>query len=251
VGLTFVPLKVVGAEGGYDCGAIPCDEMKPDPSDKVSLQHGAQLYMNYCMGCHSLQYARYNRMGEDLGIPDDLVKENLIFDPAVKVGSFMENAMPEEQSEEWFGKAPPDLTLVSRARQPEWLYTYLRTFYVDKTRPYGVNNLVFANVGMPHVLTGLQGTLECAPTDSGDEIDPLTGDSAHADPCGELVITEPGTMDEEEFDSAMYNLVNFLAYNAEPMKAERQRLGVYALLFIAVFFIFSWLLNREYWKDIH
>ena len=251
LGLTFVPLKVVGAESEYDCGAIPCDEMDPDPSDQVSLQHGAQLYMNYCMGCHSLQYARYNRMAEDLGIPEDLVEENLIFDPSVKVGSLMNNAMPDEASEEWFGAAPPDLTLIARSRQPEWLYTYLRTFYKDKARPYGVNNLVFANVGMPHVLASLQGVQECAPTDHGDEIDPLTGGAAHADPCGELVVTEEGAMGEEEFDTAMYNLVNFLAYTAEPMKADRQRIGVYVLLFIAIFFVFSWLLNREYWKDIH
>jgi ubiquinol-cytochrome c reductase cytochrome b subunit len=249
--LTVVPLKVVGAETAYDCGAIPCDEFEADIGDKASLQHGAKLYMNYCMGCHSLEYARYNRTARDLGIPEDIFLDNLVFDPEVKIGSLMGNAMDKERAKNWFGAAPPDLTLIARARQPEYIYTYLRTFYKDDSRPYGVNNLVFANVGMPHVLLGLQGMQECAATGHGDEVDPLSGEATHSNPCGTLEVTEPGTMSEEEFDTAMYDLTNFLAYTAEPMQADRKRIGVYTLLFIAVFFVFAWLLNREYWKDVH
>ncbi len=252
--LTFIPLKVVGAESAYDCGTMPCDEIELDISDKASLQRGAHTYMNYCMGCHSLQYARYNRLAADLGIPEDMMQGNLIFDPAVKVGSLMDNAMDGDRAKTWFGAEPPDLTLVARARQPEWLYTYLRNFYQDDTRPYGVNNRVYPNVGMPHALLELQGLLACAPGDAtGGEVEPISGTemSGHSDECGQLVVAEEGRMTIDEFDGRIYDLVNFLAYVAEPMKADRQRIGIYSLLFLAVFFVFATLLNREYWKDVH
>ena len=254
--LTFLPLKAVGAEAAFDCGSMPCDEFTADPHDQASLQRGAALYMNYCMGCHSLKYSRYNRVAEDLGIPEDLMEANLIFDPSVKIGSLMENAMDERTAKIWFGATPPDLTLVSRARQPEWLYTYLRTFYRDDSRPYGVNNKVFKDVGMPHVMLELQGLQECAmgpvkATNGGIKRDPLTGEDILEEPCGQFSITEAGRMAPEEFDGAIYDLVNFLAYTAEPIAADRQRIGVFVLLFIAVFFVFASLLNREYWKDVH
>lgn len=248
--LTIIPLKVVGADAAFDCGAIPCDAFEADIENRESLQKGAKTYMNYCMGCHSLQYSRYNRVATDLGIPEDLLHGNLIFDPEVKVGALMDNAMDKDRAKVWFGAAPPDLTLVARARQPEWLYTYLRTFYQDDTRPYGVNNRVFANVGMPHVLLELQGLKACA---GADESHQAEGDDAdhHADPCSEMATVTEGRMGEEEFDETIYDLVNFLAYVAEPMKAERKKIGVYSLMFIAVFFVFATLLNREYWKDVH
>ena len=254
--LTILPLKAVGAESAHKCGSMACDEFKADPHDKASLQNGARLYMNYCMGCHSLQYSRYNRVAEDLGIPEDLFQANLMFDPSVKVGALMDNAMDDRTAKVWFGATPPDLTLVSRARQPEWLFTYLRTFYRDDSRPYGVNNRVFKDVGMPHVLLELQGMQECAmgPVAAGNggvKRDPLTGTDIMEEPCGQFTISEPGELSPEEFDSAMYDLVNFLAYTAEPMVADRHRIGMFALLFIALFFVFAWLLNREYWKDIH
>jgi ubiquinol-cytochrome c reductase cytochrome b subunit len=243
--LTVIPLKVVGAESAYDCGTMPCDQIELDITDQASLQRGASTYMNYCMGCHSLKYARYNRVAADLGIPEDMMQGNLIFDPRKKVGDLMDNAMASDNAKKWFGAEPPDLTLVARARQPEWLYTYLRNFYQDGARPYGVNNRVFPNVGMPHVLLELQGLLACAPAEhSGEEGD-------HGDACSELVVAEEGRMSIEEFDGQIYDLVNFLSYVAEPMKADRQRIGVYALLFLAVFFVFATLLNREYWKDVH
>ena len=251
--LTIIPLKVVGAESSHACGAIDCDPIELDIENTASLQNGAKVYMNYCMGCHSLQYSRYNRVAADLGIPEDLMHGNLIFDPEEKVGSLMDNAMDKGRAKVWFGAAPPDLTLVARARKPEWLYTYLRTFYQDDSRPYGVNNRVFANVGMPHVLLDLQGMLACSSETDASHVEPISGTpmADHVDPCGSLKVVQEGRMSTEEFDGAIYDLVNFLAYVAEPMKADRQRIGVFALLFIAVFFVFATLLNREYWKDVH
>jgi len=254
--LTILPLKAVGAETEFNCGSIPCDEIAVNPHDKASLQNGAKLYMNYCMGCHSLKYARYNRVATDLGIPEDLFQANLMFDPDTKIGALMDNSMDDANAKLWFGAAPPDLTLVSRARQPEWLYTYLRTFYKDPSRPYGVNNKVFKDVGMPHVLLELQGMQECAmgpvsAHNGGVKRDPLTGQDILEDPCGRFSISEAGEMTPEEFDGAMYDLVNFLAYMGEPMVADRHRIGTYVLLFIVLFFVLASLLNREYWKDVH
>ena len=254
--LTFLPLQAIGAESAYDCGSIPCDEFEADPTDKASLQRGAKLYMNYCFGCHSLQYARYSRVAADLGIPDDLFQDNLIFDPDLKIGALMENAMAEEPAKKWFGVAPPDMTLWARRKGGDWIYTYLRTFYRDDSRPYGVNNKVFKDVAMPHVLLELQGMQECAmgpvkAANGGVVRDPLTGEDILAEPCGRLTIAEAGSMTPEEFDSAMYDLVNFLAYMAEPMVEDRRRIGYFTLLFIALFTVFAWLLNREYWKDVH
>lgn len=251
--LTFIPLKVVGAESAYDCGTMPCDNIELDIHDKASLQSGAQVYMNYCMGCHSLQYSRYNRVAADLGIPEDLMGGNLIADPDVKVGSLMNNAMSKDAAKIWFGAPPPDLTLVARARKPDWLYTYLRTFYEDPSRPYGVNNKVFPNVGMPHVLLEMQGLLACAPAADHSSVDSLSGTAVaeHHDECGSFDVVQEGRLNDEEYDAAIYDLVNFLAYVAEPIKADRHRIGIYAMLFIAIFFVFASLLNREYWKDVH
>jgi len=255
--LTVIPIKAVGAESAFDCGAIPCDEFKADPTDQASLQRGAQLYMNYCMGCHSLQYARFNRVAEDLGIPEDLMMQHLVFDTDAKFGDLMNNAMDADLAKGWFGATPPDLTLVTRARKhPKWLFTYLRNFYQDDSRPYGVNNRVFKDVGMPHVLMELQGMQACAmgpvtAANGGVKRDPLTGEDILEDPCGQFKIVEEGSMTPEEFDVAMFDLTNFLAYVAEPIVADRHRIGKFVLLFIAIFTVFAYLLNREYWKDVH
>ena len=244
--LAFVPLQVVGAESEYDCGSMPCDPFEADLADQASLQNGASVYGEYCMGCHSLKYMRYNRVAADLGIPEEMLHGTLIADPEVKVASLMDNAMDPELAETWFGAAPPDLTLVTRARQPEWVYTYLRTFYRDDSRPYGVNNKVFNNVGMPHTLLSLQGMQECVPAEGGED----HGDD-HGDDCAQLRLVEAGSMDPETFDETVYDLVNFLTYAAEPMKAESERIGTKVLAFILVFFILAFFLNREYWKDVH
>ncbi|MGI9284181.1 MAG: cytochrome c1 [Pseudomonadales bacterium] len=253
--LSFLPLKVVGAESGYACGTMECDEFKANLHDKASLQSGAQVYFSYCAGCHSLKYGRYERVANDLDIPAELALENMVFDNS-KIGELMEIAMQEEGAKKWFGVAPPDLTLVARLRSPEWLYTYLRNFYIDPSRPWGVNNRVFKDVGMPHALLELQGATECAlgpakAANGGIKRDILTGEDILEEHCGRLKITEPGKLSEDEFDSAVYNLVNFLEYMGEPMTVDRQRIGIYVMLFLGVFLVFAYLLNREYWKDVH
>ena len=169
----------------------------------------------------------------------------------------MENAMDEDLAKVWFGATPPDLTLVARARKhPKWLYTFLRNFYRDDSRPYGVNNRVFKDVGMPHVLLGMQGLQECAmgpvtAANGGVKRDPITGEDILEDPCGQFKIVNEGRMAPEEFDAAIFDLTNFLAYVAEPIAADRHRIGRFVLLFIAIFTVFAYLLNREYWKDVH
>ena len=250
--LTVLPLKAVAAGGP----GIALDHMEPDLSDKASLQHGAGLYMNYCAGCHSLQYSRYVRVASDLDIPVDLAEEYLILDRSHQVGDLMGNSMPDELGKQWFGVVPPDLSLIARSKSTDYLYTYLRTFYEDPSRPLGVNNKAFPNVGMPHALLELQGLQTCAAgpvmaANGGVKRDPLTNQDILDDPCGDFTLVQEGSMSPEEFDEAVYDLVNFLAYVGEPGALQRQRIGVYVLLFIAVFFVFAWLLNREYWKDVH
>lgn len=253
--LSIIPIVAVGAETEYHCGTIECEHVTVDPSDTASLQSGAKWYMNYCYGCHSLQYARYQRVAEDLQIPESIMLDNLVFGDQ-KIGDLMENSMLDEDAKLFFGVVPPDLTLVSRVRQPEWVYTYLLTFYEDSSRPMGVNNKVFPDVGMPHALLELQGLQACAPGpvkahNGGYEQDPLTGDLLLKDPCGRFDLVEEGSMSAEEYEQAVYDITNFLAYMAEPMAQERRELGASVLLFLAVLFVLVWLLDREYWRELH
>jgi ubiquinol-cytochrome c reductase cytochrome b subunit len=253
--LCWAPLKAVGSESGFDCGTIHCDEFDADPGNKASLQNGAKLFVNYCMGCHSAKYSRWGRVATDLNIPVDLAQDNLVL-ANQKIGSLMDISMPADKAKQWFGAAPPDLTLVTRARQPEWVYTYLRHFYADPSRAVGVNNKVFKDVGMPHAMLDLQGLQECAPgpvlaQNGGIKRDPLTREEILEDDCGRYTIAEEGKLSPEEYDQAVFDLVNFMAYVADPVAEDRKRIGTYVLLFLAFLFIWVWLLNREYWKDIH
>jgi ubiquinol-cytochrome c reductase cytochrome b subunit len=254
--LTIVPIKAVASASAFECGAIPCDHMEPDLEDKESLQNGAKWFANYCMGCHSAQYSRFERVADDLGIPHDVMMENMVFGDQ-KIGDLMTIPMQPQQSKAWFGATPPDLTLVARARSPEWLYTYLRSFYKDESRPTGVNNKVFDKVAMPHAMLELQGLQECAPGPVLDhhghiKRDTVTGAPIADAPCGSLKVgAVKGSMSEEEFDKTVYDLVNFLEYLGEPVALERESLGVKVLLFLVVLFVFVTLLNREYWRDIH
>jgi ubiquinol-cytochrome c reductase cytochrome b subunit len=255
VAMTVVPIKAVAAVGAFDCGSIPCDEFDADTKNKPSLQRGAQLFINYCMGCHSAKFSRYERVADDLGIPHDLMMENLVFADK-KIGDLMTISMNKAQSKSFFGAAPPDLTLVARARNPEWLYTYLRNFYKDDTRPLGVNNRVFANVGMPHAMLELQGLLECGAgpqlDSDGRTIRNALGEAKQDEHCGGLFEGAlKGSMDEEQFDGAIYDLVNFLEYVADPTADDRRYIGIFVLLFLVVFLVLTILLNREYWKGIH
>ncbi|NNC54848.1 MAG: ubiquinol-cytochrome c reductase, partial [Pseudomonadales bacterium] len=256
--LAILPLKVVAAESAYDCGAIPCADIEVDLYDNAAMQRGAATFVNYCMGCHSAKYMRWGRLAEDLDIPEELAKKYLVTGRDTKIGALMHIAMPESYSKKVFGAAPPDLTLAARVRSPEWLYTYLTTFYKDESRPYGVNNLVFKDVGMPHVLQGLQGEQICRPpiaiaANGGQKRDAAGNpieDTSHGD-CGRVVPGDKqGRMSTEEYQSTMRDLVTFMTYMAEPAAMKRERLGVGVLFFIAVFFVFAYLLNREYWKDV-
>lgn len=229
-----------------------------DLHDKPSLQNGAKLYMNYCAGCHSLKFQRYERTADDLGIPHELMQSELIF-TGQKIGGLMETAMPASSAKNWFGGPPPDLTMVNRVRGGTWVYNYLRAFYLDESRPFGVNNKVFENVAMPHVLLPLQGEVHsgCKQVplvneNGGERRDPLVpGKAITQEKCDQLVLVEgSGALTEAEYDQAVYDLVNFLQYVAEPSALDRQRIGVFVLLFLAILFGFAWLLNREYWKDV-
>lgn len=222
---------------------FPLDKANYDLTDKESLQRGAQTYMNYCLGCHQMQYQRYQRTFSDLGIPDDVGQEHLQF-TGEKVFDHITNSMPVEGAKKWFGAPPPDLTLAARVRGADWLYTYLRTFYEDPAKPFGVNNKVFPDVGMPHVLQELQGlpreTTEEQLVD-GQMVERYVG--IKADGSGELSASE--------YDQVVLDLVNFMVYSAEPIALERQALGKKVLIFILVLFVFVFLLKKEYWRDVH
>jgi ubiquinol-cytochrome c reductase cytochrome b subunit len=253
--MVIVPIKAVGAESAFKCGTVECDAMVPDLTDTHSLQRGAKYFVNYCMGCHSAKFSRYERVADDLDIPHDIMLENLVLSDQ-RIGELMTIGMQSDLASRAFGVNPPDLSLVARSRSPEWLYTYLRNFYADDSRPFGVNNRVFANVGMPHVMVNLQGLLECGPgpkrAPGGAVIRDNLGNPAIDEQCGALHEGQlPGTMTQDEFDRAVYDLVNFLEYLGEPAALKRERMGIFVLLFLSVFFIFAYLLNREYWKGIH
>ena len=239
--------------------------------DTASLQRGAKIYVNYCLGCHSLSFMRYNRMGRDLGLTDDQVSENLLY-AADKVTAPMSIAMQPEAAGSWFGVAPPDLSVISRARGSDWLYSYLTTFYADSNpaRPFGVNNVVFADVGMPHVLVPLQGLQEYvegeSPQDAvevhalglamdGDDIlvrkSATMPDGSRVPVVDRLTVTEPGALRPREYRRAMRDLVNFLVYAGEPSQIERRALGLWVLLFLVVLALMLRALYKEYWKDVH
>lgn len=257
----------LSAAGGAACGNYlsedgltkgECDKAYVDATDKSSLQRGAQIYMNYCLGCHSLKYARYKKVSEDLEIPLDMFEDNLIFGDQ-KMGDLIQVGMDPKEAKEWFGNTPPDLTLEAGLRGPDWVYTYLKSFYIDESRPLGVNNKVYENVGMPHVLVDLQGTpksvcrqVPFVAENGGIRQDPLSGERLTQEQCGFLEI-EAGTgqLNPEEFDEAMLDLTNFLAYMTDPMKTERESIGTYTLLYLFIFTMLSYLLYREFKKDLH
>ena len=210
-----------------------------DLSDKASLQHGAKLFSNYCLSCHSAAYQRYNRMGRDIGLTDAQVRDNLMF-ASDKIGETMTIAMPQGDAKKWFGNPPPDLSVIARARGTDYIYTYLKTFYVDEKRPFGVNNVVFPEVGMPHVLWELEGLKK-----------PITKTEVDHEGNEKTVITgyemvKEGTMTKEEYDGAARDLTAFLVYTAEPVKLERQRLGIWVLLFLAIFFVVAYALKKPW-----
>lgn len=229
--LLFAPLMVFASEAELHLDSAP-----NKAGDVAALQNGAKLFVNYCLNCHSASYMRYNRL-QDIGLSDQQIKDNLLF-TADKVGDLMTIAMRRADAKQWFGVAPPDLSIVARSRTSEagsgadWLYTYLRGFYRDDSRPSGWNNVVFSNVAMPHALWELQGEQVMGPDHK-------------------LRLGKPGKLTPAEYDAAVADLVTYLQYMGEPVAQTRKQLGVYVLLFLAVFFVLAYALKREFWKDIH
>ena len=242
-------LPVLGwAAGGG--ATYPNDDIDINWDDKVSMQRGARTFVNYCMGCHAVAYSRYNRVGLDLGISDEQMLENLIFTTnklgeQTKVGELMKINMNVEYAEQAFGIAPPDLSLIARSRGVNWLYNYLRGFYVDETRPFGMNNGVFDNVGMPHALIDLQG-LQAAKK--------VMKDDGHGNEHEVIVgfeTIEAGSLSKSEYDQTVYDLVAFLDYVSEPYRQTRRNVGTGVIIFLFIFLILAYFLKKEFWKDIH
>lgn len=218
---------------------VHLDKANVDLTDNASLQRGAKLFVNYCQGCHSLQFQRYQRMADDIGLTHDEVKQNLMF-AGGKIGDHMTTALDAKTGEAWFGAPPPDLSVITRARGVDYIYTYLRSFYLDEKRPFGVNNIVFPDVGMPHIMADLQGVQKAR----------FSGEGSHKVFEG-FELAKPGKMSTEEFDGAMRDLTAFLTYVGEPIQVKRQALGIYVILFLLVFTVLAYLLKKEYWKDVH
>lgn len=236
--LLLAPVSVYAAGGG-----VHLDKANIDPNNIQSLQRGAKMFVNYCLSCHSAELMRYERIGKDLGIEDKLVMENLVFTGG-KLSDLMTVATADADSKEWFGTVPPDLTVIARARGADWLYSYMRSFYRDDSKIIGVNNLVFPDVGMPHVLWELQGWQEPV-------LKTVKDAQGHKSKTVTLELVEPGLMSPKEYDRAIRDLVNFLDYMGEPAKHERKALGVKVIMFLLVFLIVAYMMKREFWKDIH
>jgi ubiquinol-cytochrome c reductase cytochrome c1 subunit len=234
--LLAAPLLAL-ASGGE---SVHLDRAPVNVNDKVSLQRGAKYFVNHCLNCHSAAYMRYSRL-QDLGLTEQQIKDNLMF-TTDKVGDTMVSALSPKDAKEWFGGVPPDLTVVSRVRGADWLYTYLRGYYRDDKSPTGWNNVAFPSVGMPHVLHELQGTQVLKPD----------GDRKGHDgkPIMKLALDRPGTMKPVEYDTMVGDLVNYMVYMGEPSGQARTQVGVFALFFLGFFFIVALLLKNEYWNDV-
>lgn len=212
--LLLSPVLALAAGGGA-CGTLPkCEKAPVDLHNKESLQNGAKIFISYCLGCHSAKYLRYERMAQDLEIDPKLVEQYMMF-TTEKIGDGMDTKVNKKDQAKWFGNAPPDLSLETRLQSPDWVYTYLLNFYPDDKRPWGVNNRVFKDVAMPHVLDSLE-----------QDLGP------------------------DDYKVAVGDLVNFMTYMAEPIRTERERLGIWVLLFLAIMFVPVYLLNKEFWKDV-
>jgi len=236
--------------------SVPLQPAHANVGDRASLQRGARLFMNYCASCHSAQLNRYSRIAEDLGLTEEQVMQNLNFTGA-KFGDGVKVAMDPADATQWFGAAPPDLSLTARAKHggADWIYTYLKSFYIDESRPIGWNNPVLANASMPHVLWELQGVQRAI-------TEPKTNDaSGNPQPCPKgqvkgaclvrFELVQPGLMDEAEYDLAIRDITNFMVYMAEPAALKREAYGPWVILFLVFFTFLAWLLKREYWRDLH
>jgi ubiquinol-cytochrome c reductase cytochrome c1 subunit len=243
--LALVPALAFASEGGH-----PLDKAPDRSTNMAALQNGAKLFVNYCLNCHNASSMRFNRL-RDLGLTEDQIKNNLLF-TGDKVGELMTTAMPAKDAKAWFGTVPPDLSVIARAKAgpagsgADYLYTYLRTFYKDDTRPTGFNNLVLPNAAMPHVLWDLQGVQEAKfvevadPHDASKKIHKFDG----------FNIVKPGTMTKLEYDTAVADIVGYMEWMAEPAAQKRKQLGVWVLIFMTIFALLAWRLNASYWKEV-
>lgn len=229
-----------------DSECYPLQQANTDVGSLSSLQRGARNFVNYCLGCHSAQFMRYSQVAEDLALTEDELQANLMF-TGERIYDAMESAMPAEKARQWFGNAPPDLSLITRSRGVDYVYTFLKSFYADPSRPTGADNAVLPGTAMPNVLADLQGPqtprYETRVADDGAETQCLVA----LDPGG---AGPPGEMPAAAFDSFVRDTVTFLEYVAEPHKAERISLGVWVILFLLMFAVFAWFLYKEYWKDV-
>jgi ubiquinol-cytochrome c reductase cytochrome c1 subunit len=231
----LLPLEALMASEEMKLDRAPIDRR-----DAASIQRGAQVFVNYCLNCHSAEFMRYQRL-TDLGLTEQQIRDNLMF-ATTKIGETMNVAMRHKDAMAWFGVAPPDLSVIARARGADWLYTYLRAFYRDDSRQTGWNNLVFPNVGMPHVLYELQG-------EQALKAEERKGEHG-AEPVKTLEIRTPGKLSPGEYDKLTADLVNYLVFMGEPARLSRERIGYAVLMFLAVLFVPVYLLKKEYWKDV-
>lgn len=238
IALLFALLPVAA----FAAGDVKLEASNVNIGDRASMQRGAALYMNYCAGCHALELQRYSRMAEDLGLTEEQVMTFLNFTDR-KFGETMTIAMDKGDAEAWFGKTPPDLSLVARAKLggPDWVYTFLKSFYADESRPAGWNNTILPNASMPNVLWELQGVQRAVYGHDADG-------TAHVE---RFELAQTGRMSPQEFDQAARDISAFLAYVAEPAALKRQSMGVWVLLFLSLFTFIAWLLKSEYWRDVH
>jgi ubiquinol-cytochrome c reductase cytochrome c1 subunit len=243
-GLVLVSTSLVFGTALAAGGDFPLDSAPDRLNSDASLQNGAKIFVNYCLGCHSAISLRYNRL-RDIGLSDQQIKDNLILGDQ-KVGDLMTISMSPKDAKAWFGKVPPDLSVEARARGTDWLYTYFRTYYKDPDSPTGWNNLVYPNVGMPHVLWQLQGERAAKFEQQKDPHDPSKSDKVFKG----FEQLSTGTMKSQEYDDNIADLVAFMSWMAEPTQLQRKRIGVVVLLFLAIFTLIAWRLNKAYWKDI-
>jgi ubiquinol-cytochrome c reductase cytochrome c1 subunit len=231
---------MLAAAGASAQHAVSLDAADNNVANTASLQRGARYFVNYCLGCHSAQYVRYNRLAEDLQLTENQLIENLMFTGQRPLDT-MSIAMDPDDANRWFGTAPPDLSLIARSRGTDYLYTFLRSFYADESSPTGVDNLVLPGTAMPHVLWQLQGIQHAV-----EEQDPEHPGDVHV----ALELATPGSMSEDDFDDAVRDIVNFLDYIGEPMQLERQSLGIRVIAFLLVLLLISYWLKKEIWKDV-
>lgn len=261
--LALMPLAGMASSGGPEL-----QQANIDLNNHAAIQRGAKMFVNYCMGCHSAKYVRY-KLFTEVGLSEDDIKNNLMFTEG-KIGDLMKIAMPEEDAGKWFGAPAPDLTLTARIRHggADWIYSYLKGFYTDPSRPMGVNNTIFPNVGMPHVLWQLQGINDpvykyevhhdghsVAAFDTEAEADAFVKEKGEGYRLERVVesleMVQKGSLTPAEYDQVARDLATYLTYISEPMKLERQRMGVWVVLFLVVFSVIAYLMKKEWWKDIH